>query len=201
MALAKERHEPVALPNPDDIRHVIAAAPGTMATLILAAWYTGCRIGELVRAKHSQIDHERKQLTVIGKRNKLRVIALDGWGYNELFKSLPAYPGKPWLFWHHDGEPYRTASGQFERLVNRLETQAQKPAQSGREQPQHFRGFRFHDLRHRHVVDWLKSGRSIYDLQKRLGHTSVKTTEIYCAYLTSDEEHLVKFGRLLEGTK
>ena len=179
----------------------MAAAPGMMAALILAAWYSGCRIGELVTAKHSHIDHARKQLTVIGKRNKLRVISLHGWGYDELFKSLPPYPGKPWLFWHHDGEPYRTASGQFERLVNRLQAQAQKPAQSGRERPQSFRGFRFHDLRHRHAVDWLKSGRSIYDLQKRLGHTSVKTTEIYCANLTSDEEQLVKFGRTSEGTK
>jgi hypothetical protein len=26
MALLKERHEPMVLPNPDDIRHVIAAA-------------------------------------------------------------------------------------------------------------------------------------------------------------------------------
>jgi integrase/recombinase XerD len=201
MALVKERREPIILPNSDDIRHVIAAAPGMMAALILAAWHTGCRIGELVSAKHSQIDHARKQLTVVGKRNKVRVITLEGWGYDEVFKSLPAYPGKPWLFWHHDGEPYRTASGQFERLVNRLQAQAQKPAQSGPEQPQPFRGFRFHDLRHRHAVDWLKSGSSIYDLQKRLGHTSVKTTEIYCAYLTSDEEHLVKFGSRSEGTK
>jgi integrase/recombinase XerD len=140
-----------------------------------------------VKAKHSQIDHTRQQLTVIGKRNEIRVISLHGWGYDEVFKTLPAYPGKPWLFWRHDGGPYRTASGHFERLVNRLQTQAQKPAQSDREQPQPFRGFRFHDLRHRHAVDWFKSRGSIYDLQKRLGHTSVKTTEIYCAYPTSDE--------------
>ena len=45
------------------IRAKLAAAPGMMAALILAAWYTGCRIGELVRAKHSHIDHARKQLT------------------------------------------------------------------------------------------------------------------------------------------
>ena len=72
-------------------------------------------------------------------------------------------------------------------------------AAAGRE-PQAFRGVRFHDLRHRHAVDWLKSGRSIYDLQKRLGHTSVKTTEIYCAYLTGEEERIVKFGPTAEGT-
>ena len=92
------------------------------------------------------------------------------------------------------------ASGQFERLVNRLQAQARKPAQAPREQPHPFRGFRFHDLRHRHAVDWLKSGRSIYDLQKRLGHTSVKTTEIYCTYLTSEEERIVKFGPTTKGT-
>jgi integrase/recombinase XerD len=85
--------------------------------------------------------------------------------------------------------------------VNRLRAQAQKPAQPGQEQPLPFRGFRFHDLRHRHAVDWLKAGRSIYDLQKRLGHSSVKTTEMYCAYLTSEEERIVKFGPATEGTK
>jgi integrase/recombinase XerD len=126
---------------------------------------------------------------------------LDGWGYDEVFKSLPANPNKPWLFRHHDGEPYRTASGQFERLVNRLQAQVRKPAQSDQVQLSSFRGFRFHDLRHRHAVDWLKSGRSIYDLQKRLGHTLVKTTEIYRAYLTAEEERIVKFGSSTDGTK
>jgi integrase len=36
-----------------------------------------------------------------------------------------------------------------------------------------FRRFRFHDLRHLHAVQWLQSGRSIYSLQQRLGHTSL----------------------------
>jgi integrase/recombinase XerD len=52
---------------------------------------------------------------------------------------------------------------------------------------------RFHDMRHRHAVDWLKKGKSIYDLQQRLGHTSVKTTEIYLAYLTPVEKRAVMF--------
>jgi integrase/recombinase XerD len=30
-----------------------------------------------------------------------------------------------------------------------------------------FRPFRFHDLRHYRAVEFLKSGRDIYDLQKR----------------------------------
>jgi hypothetical protein len=33
---------------------------------------------------------------------------------------------------------------------------------------------------------WLKSGRSIYKLQQRLCHTSIKTTEMYLQYLTQN---------------
>jgi integrase/recombinase XerD len=201
MALLSERRDPITLPDPSDIRRVIGKAPGMMASLIEAAWMTGCRIDELVTAKRSQLDHTRRQLTVIGKRNKLRVIDLDGWGYDEVFRRLPAKLGKPSLFWHHDGAPYKTASGQFKRLVKSVDRQAQKQAREIPEQAHSFRPFRFHDLRHRHAVDWLKSGRSIYDLQLRLGHTSVKTTEIYLAYLTGDEQRIVKYGPSTEGTK
>jgi hypothetical protein len=116
-------------------------------------------------------------------------------------RRLPAKLGKPSLFWHHDGEPYKTASGQFKRLVKSVDRQAQKQARETPEQAHSFRSFRLHDLRHRHAVDWLKSGRSIYDLQLRLGHTSVKTTEIYLAYLTGDEQRIVKYGPSTEGTK
>jgi integrase/recombinase XerD len=76
-----------------------------------------------------KLDHTRRQLTVIGKRNKLRVIDLDGWGHDEVFRRWPAKLGKPSLFWHHDGEPYKTASGRFKRLVKSVDRQAQKRAQ------------------------------------------------------------------------
>ena len=58
-----------------------------------------------------------------------------------------------------------------------------------------FRRFRFHDLRHLHAVEYLKVGGSLYDLSKRLGHTSVKTTEIYLDFLTAEEAAKAKAGR------
>ena len=65
-----------------------------------------------------------------------------------------------------------------------------------------FRRFRFHDLRHLHAVEYLKVGGSLYDLSKRLGHTSVKTTEIYLDFLTADEAAKAKAGhRSLTSTK
>jgi integrase/recombinase XerD len=57
-----------------------------------------------------------------------------------------------------------------------------------------FRTFDFHHLRHLHAVRWLKSGRSIYDLQERLAHESIKTTEIYLKFLTPEEKRVAKYG-------
>jgi hypothetical protein len=65
--------------------------------------------------------------------------------------------------------PYKQASTNFGRIIESVVTQAGRAGVD-------FRPFAFHHLRHRHAVDWLKSGRSIYVLQKRMGHTSIKTT-------------------------
>lgn len=181
----RERRDPIVLPSHEDVQRLIDRAPGLFASLIEAAWRTGARLDELVNARRTQVHHSRRQLTVIGKRNKQRVIDLDGWGYEDVFMPIPGTLASPWLFWHHDGQPYRTASGRFRKIVESVAKQAQKQEQS-------FRPFRFHDLRHLHAVDWLKSGRSIYDLQKRLGHSSLLTTEMYLEYLTPEEAEIVK---------
>jgi integrase/recombinase XerD len=181
----KERRDPIALPDSKDIEPVIARAPGRLGALIRASWLTGCRQDELVRAERSRLDHGRRQLTVRGKGNKVRVIDLDYGNAYELLRSQPVRIGCKWLFWHHQGEPYRNVSSRFAAIVKG----AQKAAQ--REKVE-FRPFRFHDLRHRHAVDWLKSGRNIYDLQQRLGHDSIKTTELYLKYLTPEEARAAK---------
>lgn len=42
--------------------------------------------------------------------------------------------------------------------------------------------FRIHDLRHAYAIAEIRAGRDIYDLSRHLGHSSVKTTEIYLGY-------------------
>lgn len=183
----KERRQPIALPDPDDIRRVIARLPGMLATLADVAWRTGCRLEELAGAKRRQADTERKELTIRGKRGKVRVIDLEPFGAHEVLRSLPAALAGAWLFWHDGGERYRNVSSRFRFLVAEI---AEVAAQKGEQ----FRAFRFHDLRHRHAVEWLQSGRSIYDLQQRLGHSSIKTTEAYLAYLTPEQQRVAKLG-------
>jgi integrase/recombinase XerD len=203
----KERRDPIVLPELAHIEMVIAnGGSGLFPKMIRAAVKTGARLDELGKGERPHFDRARKQLTVIGKRNKLRVIGLEDDGEDfgfELFSQLPATLETKALFWHRPpptkvdehpkAQPYRSISSNFRRLVAATAKKAQKQAQE-------FRPFTFHHLRHFHAVQWLKSGRSIYVLQQRLGHTSVKTTEMYLAYLTAEEKQKVMFGRAMEGT-
>jgi integrase/recombinase XerD len=116
---------------------------------------------------------------------KIRVIDLEPFGGYDLVRNLPAYSGKPYLFWHHDGEVYKTFPQQFYRIVKQTALWAKK-------RDVEFQPFRFHDLRHLHAVNWLKDLRSICILRNRLGHTSARMTEEYCAFLTPEEAMIVK---------
>jgi integrase/recombinase XerD len=189
MKRIEERRDPILLPRREDIDLVISRAPGMIKDLIRAAMSTGAREDELIRARRDDVDHQRRQLTLIGKRNKRRTIALDPFGGYDLICSLAAYVGTPRLFWHTNGASYKNFASQFSAIVLRT-------AQWAKANSADFRPFRFHDLRHWHAVHWLKSGRSIYELQQRLGHTSVKTTEVYlrAGYLTFDEQQVVIGG-------
>jgi integrase/recombinase XerD len=183
MRRLKERRIPIELPEVESIEKVIRRAPGMFASLIEAAWKTGARQEELAGAERRQYDCERKQLTVIGKGKKRRVVDLEPFDGLRIFECLPAAVGKAALFWHGKGERYANVSSRFAALVREIA-----------EGDPDFRPFRFHDLRHRHAVEWLRSGRSIYDLQERLGHTSVKTTEIYLQFLSPNEKRIAKYG-------
>jgi integrase/recombinase XerD len=185
MRRIKERRDPIVLPNRVHLDLLIARCPGMIADVVRAAIATGARQDELLKARRDQIDHDRRQLTVVGKGNKVRAIALDPYDGYELLRSLPAFARSPLLFWHSGGEDYKNFSSQFAAIVARTAAWA-------RENGIDFRPFRFHDLRHYHAVTWLKDGGSIYDLQARLGHTSIKTTEMYLKYLTPDEERIAK---------
>jgi len=190
----KERRDPIVMPEVEHIERMIRRAPGRLSSLVHVAWLTGCRLEELVTAERSKLDHSRRQLTVRGKGNKTRVIDLDFAGAYEILRALPVRLGCKWLFWHGQGEPYRNLSSRFAALVGSEHAIALQEARAAKHDEASFRPFRFHDLRHRHAVDWLKSGRSIYDLQQRLGHASIKTTEIYLSFLTPEEARTVMYG-------
>lgn len=180
----KERRDPIVLPERADIDRVIARTPGDLAVMVRAAMTTGCRQDELVSARPRNLNLKLRQLTVIGKGNKLRVVSLSDDAV-AAFRLLPARLGGQNLFRHHGDRPYANVSSRFAAIVAGTQKEA-------REEKRDFRPFRFHDLRHFFAVDYLKRGGSIYDLSREMGHSSVKVTELYLAYLTPDEASIAK---------
>lgn len=184
----KERRDPITLPDHAHIEIVAQRAPGRLRNMILAAWLTGCRQDELASARANQFDPSRSQLTIVGKGRRRRTVDLT----SEAAKALRPPKGHTWLFQARDGGPFRYVNTRWRKLVLGIEGVRAGPNNDGVVR------FRFHDLRHRFAVDYLKSGRgTIYDLQMVLGHSSVRTTEIYLDHLTPAERHRAMFG----GTK
>jgi integrase/recombinase XerD len=182
--LLRERRDPIALPSPADIDAMVAGASRRFGALIIAARLTGCRQNELVTAAWRNFDAGRGTLAVIGKGNKRRTLQLSPEAAAHIL-AQPRTLGSGLIFCREDGGAFSQAASDFTHLRRAV------AARAGKERRE-FRGFRFHDLRHLFAVEWLRAGGSIYALQKHLGHTSVKTTEIYLEFLTPDEAERAK---------
>lgn len=178
--LLKERRDPIVLPTRADIDALLSACSMRFAMFVKAAILSGCRQNELVTAKWSSFARTAQTLEIIGKGNKRRTIKLS----TEATAHLSAQPrtlGSDLIFCREGGLPFEQAASDFTHFRRKAEALAKKEGRP-------FRRFRFHDLRHLFAVEALRSGRmGIYELSKHLGHTSVKTTEIYLAFLTPEE--------------
>jgi len=99
--------------------------------------------------------------------------------------AQPATLGSELVFCREGGLAFAEAASDFTHIRRAAEAAAKR-------QGRPFHRFRFHDLRHLFAVTALRGGMGLYDLQQHLGHTSVKTTEIYLAFLTPDEQMRAK---------
>lgn len=97
--------------------------------------------------------------------------------------------GSKLIFCRESGESFEQAASDFCHVRRKAAAQA---AQDENE----FIRFRFHDLWHLFAVESLRSKKmDIYTLSRHLGHTSVKTTEIYLEFLTTEEAAAANTGR------
>lgn len=187
-AVIKERRDPIVLPEMYDIDCVVATAPGNFARMIRFAQYAGMRQEECASLERSQIDLRRAALILTKtKTNRPRSVPLDERALGTLAGTPPRL-GCPFVFWHTPGDRYLNVASRFSQIMKRAQARAKTE-----KRPLPHR-FRFHDLRHWYAVDYLRRGGSIYTLQQILGHSSIKTTEIYLAYLTPAEQEQAKSG-------
>jgi Phage integrase family len=125
-----------------------------------------------------------------GKRDRTRTIDLKVMGGTALFGEIPRYLGSPYVFWHDDGEPFTNFFSHFHRKVKAIARWAKANGVD-------FRPFTFHSLRHWHAIEFLRSRTgTLHELQFRLGHSTIKTTEEYInsGLLSAEEVQWALFG-------
>ncbi len=188
----KEKRDPIVLPDPDDIDAVLALK-SRFTDLAAFARETGMRESEIVNLKHNQVSGNVAMLTAT-KTGRPRAITLTAKAVEIIGRQPRHYKGQ-YVFWRGDGVAFKNVSAQFYATVRRVQQKVQRDGG-------HFRPFRFHDLRHLFAVEYLRELRgTIYALQQELGHTSVKTTEMYLQYLTPAEKLAAQHGVLQKGQR
>jgi site-specific recombinase XerD len=136
--------------------------------IIALAYSTGMRVSEICNLKISDIDSQRMIITIRqSKGRKDRIVALSPAILEMLRSYFKSYKPKEYLF-----------NGQFDlkysaRSCNEIVKQYLGPQ------------FHFHLLRHSNATALLEAGTDIRIIQKHLGHSSTKTTEIYAHVSTA----------------
>lgn len=164
-------------PPAEDIEAIFARMHGTFGDLCQFALETGGRMDEIVTL-HREDAKDGKATFVETKSGIPRTIKLTAKA-RAIVERQPIRDGSDYVFNSRHGTPYRRATEMFREVVGR----AQKLAQAA---GRRFVRMRFHDLRHEMAIRFLESGRSIYTLQKILGHGTIKQTEEYLVYLTPE---------------
>lgn len=142
---------------------------------------SGPRISEVVNARLPHLDLEIRQIRLIGKGNKERIIPFgDRTGkaflnYIHLYRSTPLLPEYDNLFLSMDGMPMTgdSMTSVFQRLKK----------SSG------VRRLHAHLFRHTFAVKYLMHGGDVMTLQRILGHESLEVTKRYLS-LTSVQVQL-----------
>jgi integrase/recombinase XerD len=151
-----------------DCRRLIAALKKPLYrgcfTLIYAY---GLRISEAVTLPVSAVDSKQMVLRVIGKRNKERALPLTESILEMLREVWSIHRSRRWLF------PSR-------RVVTHLpDATARAAFVKARNECGFDERFRPHSLRHSFATHMLQQGVDIRIIQILLGHSSLRSTEIY----------------------
>jgi len=127
----------------------------------------GLRIGETVELPVSAVDSKQMLLRVIGKRNKQRALPLAEPVLAMLREVWKIHRNKAWLF------ADRRGTSHLSRSTARLAFNAARAACGFDD------SFTPHTLRHSFATQLLEKGVSIRVVQILLGHSSLRSTQIY----------------------
>lgn len=179
------------LRSDDEVRRFLVATTGedeNVGVLYTLAIYTGLRAGEMAGLEWSDVDLERRLLTVQRsfdgptKTDRVRYVPV----LDPLLPVLRAWrlrhPGRH-VFTNQAGTMLQPSARAFQEVLHRVLNRAgfQLIQRNGKERPY----LRFHDLRHTFASRWVMKGGDLFKLQRILGHQSVQMTMRY-AHLAPD---------------
>lgn len=170
----REPRRQVRYLSKDEVRTILKAADDRLRPILEAFLHTGLRRDELIHLTWADIDLKNRALTVQAK---------DGWHPKDyearhipltprLLKVLQEVPrGEGFVFPNGHGAAMNgiVLGRTFRVLLRRCG----------------IKGASIHTLRHTFASHLVMSGADLYTVQKLLGHSSIKTTEIY-AHLAPD---------------
>lgn len=142
------------------------------ALIVLMLYSTGMRRAELIGLRDADVDPDKGELKVLGKRNKERIIPFGDElangirRYREARRRATGMSSEESFFTRPDGRPL------YPMLVERVVRDAlQGHTNASRLSP--------HTLRHSFATDMLNNGADLRAVQELLGHASLATTQIY----------------------
>ncbi len=164
-----------------EIEELFQHAHGLTKTLIYTLYYTGARISELCRLQLSDIHFEKNQITLFGKGRRERMCPL----HPKLKKELSFYirhlrgSDSPFLF--STKKTGRLSSSYARYLIHELVAEIGWDKQ-----------VTCHTFRHSFATNLLRKGIDLYKIQQLLGHSSLRTTEIYLHLLSEELQEAVE---------
>jgi integrase/recombinase XerC len=142
----------------------------TERLVILLFYSTGMRLSELIQLKESQLDASHKQIKVLGKGNKERIIPIS----QDLLEQLQKYiSDKPinakvsdFLFVTEIGKSLQSRSvyGFIKSKLSEVTTIKKKSP---------------HILRHSFATHLMNNGADLNAVKELLGHSSLAATQVY----------------------
>lgn len=127
---------------------------------------TGCRLNEALKATWSQIDKTNRVWRIPAsnsKSKKVRAVPLNDSAL-AIIDQIASLGSEGYMFVNQrTGKPYTTIM----KVWSRIRTQAELPH------------LRIHDLRHQYASFLVNAGRSLYEVQQILGHSSPVVTQRY----------------------
>lgn len=163
----------------DELENIINSIPLDNALdvrnrLIIELLYaTGLRVSELTSLEVNQINYSGREIKVVGKGNKERIVYFGEYCEEILKLYLRSYRNKllngnrnDYLLLNKDGNPL--SSRGVELIINKI---IKELALKHNVSP--------HTLRHTFATDLLNNGADLKSVQELLGHSSLSTTQIY----------------------